>query len=604
MSDRNLATQINSPGKLGLYIGIIKRVIKPRLRSFIFVFVLMISHATFNSIGIGMVLPVLTAILQDGHLETGFFTLNALLSQIDRNQAITLLTIVTIVLFLLRGFTAYGYVVQSRAFIENLRRDWISRIGSYYLFGPFARVSTKRKGELLNNWQTETTTSSRFFLNLFGCMSGFLQVFALLIIGFWVSWPIMLVILLLGIAIFFGLRDVTFGVSSRLGAKKLKLQQSLSAQMSEDLSNIRELKLLSAEQKRLDSLVDTAERLKTVLVRITVNAHMPSIIAEFLAVAALMVLVLITVVVLNQPGESVLPLLAFYLLVFYRITTAASQVMKAGMKSLNEFPAVVLVEKLSGAVDDERNESRHSVSHIPGDIRFENVKFAYGAGESALLGASFRIPKGQVTFLVGPSGAGKSSVLDVLTRLERHQTGNITTGSVDTSNLDLATWRGLFGYVSQDAALFSGTIRDNFLLAKPDATQKEIEAACRLANADLVIRDMNDGFDTLVGDQGATLSGGQRKRIAIARALLRDPAVLILDEATTSFEEQMEMEIISSLRKALPHLTIVQVTHRLQTASFADHVVVLDGGRVVAEGAWADIERNYSALFRKAEGRA
>ena len=162
----------------------------------------------------------------------------------------------------------------------------------------------------------------------------------------------------------------------------------------------------------------------------------------------------------------------------------------------------------------------------------------------------------------------------------------------------LSDWRKQFGYVSQEAALFNGDILANLRLANPDASPAEIEHACRLAGAEDFIRDLPHGYATLVGDRGYSLSGGQRKRIAIARALIRKPSVLILDEATTSFEQSLEWSMLRALRAAMPDMTIIQVTHRLTMKEGADWVIALQGGKIIAEGDWISVQSRFSSLFQ------
>jgi ABC-type bacteriocin/lantibiotic exporter with double-glycine peptidase domain len=263
------------------------------------------------------------------------------------------------------------------------------------------------------------------------------------------------------------------------------------------------------------------------------------------------------------------------------------------MRFLNDIDAMRLMRTLDTQdVAFEEREGGRPVEGLADDIRFDGVSFSYGPDRPVLFDVDLVIPRGKVTFLIGRSGAGKSTLLDLLMRLQRPTEGRITVGGSDISDFNLVQWRRTFGYVSQDAALFNGAVRMNLALAKPDATEEELVEACRLAGIHEFIQSLPDGYDTVVGDRGHSVSGGQRKRIAIARALMHRPQVLILDEATTSFEQTLEAELIARLLAAIPNLTVIQVTHRLQTASTADFVIVLEHGRVIATGSWEEVRQH------------
>ncbi|NJM31806.1 MAG: ATP-binding cassette domain-containing protein [Limnobacter sp.] len=236
----------------------------------------------------------------------------------------------------------------------------------------------------------------------------------------------------------------------------------------------------------------------------------------------------------------------------------------ARVKALNEVHSVAVIgDLLTHAGAREDLGEGQALSTLQGDLTLHNLHYAYDNDGPALAGVNATFPFGKTTLLAGPSGSGKSTLLDILLRLEEPQSGSIQAMGVAASDYRLADWRKQFGYVSQEAALFNGDIRMNLRLAHPTASDAEVEQACRLAGADSFIRELPNGYDTLVGDRGYSLSGGQRKRIAIARALIRKPAVLILDEATTSFEQSLEQSMLGILRSTMPHMTIVQVTHRL-----------------------------------------
>jgi subfamily B ATP-binding cassette protein MsbA len=222
---------------------------------------------------------------------------------------------------------------------------------------------------------------------------------------------------------------------------------------------------------------------------------------------------------------------------------------------------------------------------VRGDVMVDRVSFRYaGALPLALDDVSVRIAPGEVVALVGPSGAGKTTLASLLPRFWDVTSGRITIDGVDVRELTFADLRGAIGVVPQEPALFSGTVRENIAYASPDASEQEIVAAARAAHAIEFIERLPDGLDTRVGERGVKLSGGQRQRIAIARVFLKDPAVVVLDEATSSLDAESERLIEEAMVDLLRGRSTLIIAHRLSTVRRADRVVVIDQGRVVEEG--------------------
>lgn len=217
-------------------------------------------------------------------------------------------------------------------------------------------------------------------------------------------------------------------------------------------------------------------------------------------------------------------------------------------------------------------------------ITFEQVGFQYEGGAAALSGVGFTARKGEVVALVGASGAGKSTLVDLLPRFLDPTSGRITLDGVDLRDIRLDALRALTGIVSQDTVLFNDTVRANVAFGRPEATQGQLEAAARAANALSFIEALPEGWDTNLGERGTRLSGGQRQRLAIARALLSDPPILILDEATSALDVESERLVQEAIDRLLQGRTVFVIAHRLATIQHADRILVLDGGRLVEEG--------------------
>ncbi len=231
-------------------------------------------------------------------------------------------------------------------------------------------------------------------------------------------------------------------------------------------------------------------------------------------------------------------------------------------------------------------------------IAFEHVSFAYRPGEPVLMDIDFLVPRGAVVALVGPSGAGKSTLVDLLGRFFEVGEGRITIDGVDLRDIRIDELRRHLGIVSQETVLFHDTIRANLAYGRPDAGEAEVFAAARAAHADDFIRRLPGGYDTVVGERGFTLSGGERQRIAIARAILRDPPILILDEATSALDSASERLVRDAIAHLLEGRTVFVIAHRLATVQRADLILVLEDGRLVERGGHAALlERG--GLYRR-----
>jgi len=252
-----------------------------------------------------------------------------------------------------------------------------------------------------------------------------------------------------------------------------------------------------------------------------------------------------------------------------------------------------------------REPARARPMPIPplGTIAFEHVRFTYPSRPAApaLNGVSFRIERGETVALVGPSGAGKSTILNLILRFYDPQSGSVAVDGVPVSAVETRLLRSRIALVPQDVALFDDSVAENIRYGTPDASDADVERAAKAAQADSFIRAMAQGYKTRLGERGAALSGGQRQRIALARALLRDAPILLLDEATNALDAESEMAVQEALARLTQHRTTLVIAHRLATVQRATRILVLDQGRIVEEGQHAALMRSGGLYTRLAE---
>jgi ATP-binding cassette subfamily B protein len=233
------------------------------------------------------------------------------------------------------------------------------------------------------------------------------------------------------------------------------------------------------------------------------------------------------------------------------------------------------------AVQPEPNDAgRPLLAPVSGHIRLEKVRFAYPGRPQVLAGIDLEIAAGETIAITGENGSGKSTIVHLLMRFADPDDGRILVDGTDIRDLSIASLRGQIGLVAQHVLLLNGTVRENIAYGRPDADPSEIESAAKSAQADAFIRRLPQGYDTLIGDQGIRLSGGQRQRIALARALLKDPPILIFDEATAMFDPEGELAFLDQCRSVLAQLTVILITHRPASLALADRVLAMDKGRI------------------------
>src|ERR1700677_5004535 len=262
-------------------------------------------------------------------------------------------------------------------------------------------------------------------------------------------------------------------------------------------------------------------------------------------------------------------------------------------------------EVLNEKMEQEDPRRTQSLGRSRGEVQFDNVNFAYDTGKMVLHDVSFDSQPGTVTALVGPSGAGKSTVIGLIAAFYVPASGRVLVDGIDLSQVKLDTYRTQLGVVLQETFLFDGSIRQNVAFSRPEATEAEIMDACRIARVDEFAEHFEKGYDTIVGERGVKLSGGQRQRVSIARAILADPRILILDEATSSLDSESESFIQEGLRYLMRGRTTFVIAHRLSTVRRADQILVVEAGRVIERGdhkSLYDLGGRYYELYTKQYG--
>lgn len=382
-------------------------------------------------------------------------------------------------------------------------------------------------------------------------------------------------------------------VGKKLKAHSIEAQALWSDTMSmveETLGGLRIIKAFCAEEKMNKRFNQVNSSYRDNIMRVNIRQQMAHPMSEFLGTILIVVVLWFGGILVLDYGKIDGPTIIFYLVMLYSIINPLKEFSKASYNIPKGLASMERIDKiLQAEVEIKDKENPEHISSFEHQIEFRHVSFAYTDRKSAelvyvLKDINLVIPKGKTVALVGQSGSGKSTMVDLIPRYYDVQEGEVLIDGINVKDLAVHDLRMLIGNVNQEAILFNASFKDNIRFGKTDATDEEIANAAKIANAYEFITKSEHGFDTNIGDRGGRLSGGQRQRVSIARAILKNPPILILDEATSALDTESERLVQDALEKLMKTRTTVAVAHRLSTIKHADEICVLHEGKIVERG--------------------
>ena len=383
-------------------------------------------------------------------------------------------------------------------------------------------------------------------------------------------------------------------IGKKLKAKSMEAQGIWSdtmSQVEETLGGLRIVKAFCAEKKMNERFDSVNTRYRNHIMRVNIRQQLAHPMSEFLGTIMIVIVLWFGgVLVLN--GNTISgPTFIYYMVILYSLLQPLKDFSRAGYNIPKGLASMERVDKILQAennIAELPETERKNISSFEHEIEFRNVSFRY-AEKWVLQDINLKIKKGQTVALVGQSGSGKSTLLDLIPRYYDVQEGEVLIDGINVKHLGIHNLRQLIGNVNQEAILFNDSFRNNIAFGVDNATQQQIEDAARIANAHDFITETEQGYDTNVGDRGSRLSGGQRQRISIARAILKNPPILILDEATSALDTESERLVQEALEKLMKTRTTVAVAHRLSTIKNADEICVIHEGRIVERGTHTEL---------------
>ncbi len=506
-----------------------------------------------------------------------------------------LLFIVLIIVFLILSFithleqyrVTYGLVYGE---VKHVRITLAERLRKL----PLGYFGKRDLADLTETIMGDVNRLEHVWSHVLGYLYGSYVSTAIIAVGLFIKDWRLAIACLWGVPVAFGLLFGSRKISNRLAEVSKKAAVTVSDGIQETLENMREIRATNQQERFLAGLNVKIDRHETTLRR-------GELVAGLFVNAASVIMrlgVATTILVgaeLILSGKIDFMLLFMFLLVISRIYAPFDQ----SLALIAEvFMSEVSANRIVEIYDTPTAEGDDVFEPKDYDIEFKDVGFAYD-NEQVLKGVSFTAKEGEVTALVGPSGSGKSTCARLAARLWDIDEGVIEVGGVDISAVDPEVLLSAYSMVFQDVVLFDDSVMENIRLGKHGATDEEVLRAAAAANCDEFVSKLPDGYGTLIGENGARLSGGERQRISIARALLKDAPIVLLDEATASLDVENETKVQAALSRLLAGKTVLVIAHRMRTVEAADKIIVLEDGEVVEEGDPATLRKKPNSIFRR-----
>jgi subfamily B ATP-binding cassette protein MsbA len=561
-----------------------------------------ILYALFGTIGMVMIFPVLKVLFGseekitklpaydgitniDSYLnETLFYYVNFYSENYGKNYALLLTVSLVVITFLFKNLFGYFGLQHLTKLKTGVLRDLREKMFTKIIELPIPYYSEKRKGDIMARMLGDVNeVQNSFFMVLELIVKEPLTIIFSLIAMINISWKLTLfVFVFIPISGF-----IISKIGKSLKGKSIRAQEEnglLISIVEETLSGQKVVKSYNAEDYFTKKFNDSVNRLYKLANSIGKKNNLASPMSEFLGIIVISILLFyggnLVLVEKSLDGS----LFISYIALAYNILTPAKAISKASYQVKNGLAAAERVFEILEVENTIVNKPNAIVKNsFDSSITIDNINFKYEE-ENVLKNFSLEVPKGKTVALVGQSGSGKSTIANLLTRFYDVQEGSVKIDGIDIKDMTLESLRDLMGLVTQDSILFNDSIKNNIRLGKQDATDEEIIAALKVANAYEFVAALPNGIDTNIGDAGGKLSGGQKQRLSIARAVLKNPPIMILDEATSALDTESEKFVQVALENMMQNRTSIVIAHRLSTIQKADKIVVMHKGEIVEQG--------------------
>ncbi|MDO5460204.1 MAG: ABC transporter ATP-binding protein [Bacteroidales bacterium] len=524
--------------------------------------------------------------LQDAVIDNATYYLNTFTEEHGASTVLMLLGVFLIFMTLLKTASYFGSSAAIIPLRTGIVRDLRTKLYDKVVSLPIGFFSKERKGDIIARMTGdvgEVETSIVTSLDMLIKNPIFIIIYFATLV--YVSWELTL----FTICVIPVLGWIMGSIGRKLKAKSLQAQQKLgetTSQMEETLGGLRIIKAFLAEKKMSNRFLKCSNELRAAVMRVTRRQALAHPMSEFLGTCVIVIVLWFGgTLILGDNSPITAPAFIYYLTILYSIINPLKELSKAsyniprGLASMERIDAILNAE--NPIVDGEKGVE---IPEMKVAIEYKDLSFSYDGERTVLKNINLKIEKGKTVALVGQSGSGKSTMVDLIPRYYDVDNGEITIDGVNIKDMKVKSLRALIGNVNQEAILFNDSFYNNITFGVENATMEQVIEAAKIANAHDFIMETEDGYNTNVGDRGCRLSGGQRQRISIARAILKNPPILILDEATSALDTESERLVQEALERLMKTRTTIAIAHRLSTIKNADEICVLRDGEIVERG--------------------
>ena len=524
--------------------------------------------------------------LQEVAINNANYYLNAFIESNGASMTLMLLGIFLVVMTLLKTASYFGSSASIIPLRTGVVRDIRTQLYDKVLSLPLGFFSKERKGDIIARMSGDVVEVEN---SIAGSIDMLIKNPIYIIIYFttliYVSWELTL----FTVTVFPVLGWIMGLVGRKLKQKSLLAQAKLSetmSQMEETLGGLRIVKAFLAEKKMSARFLKVSNELRNATMRVTMRQAMAHPVSEFLGTCVIVIVLWFGgTLILGEKSPISAPAFIYYLTILYSVINPLKEFSKA---SYNIPRGLASMERIDKILNSENpicdKKDAVSIKSMEKSIELRGLSFSYDGEKSVLSDINLEIGKGKTIALVGQSGSGKSTLVDLIPRYYDVDKGEVLIDGVNVKDMTIKSLRSLIGNVNQEAILFNDTFYNNITFGVENATMEQVIEAAKIANAHDFIMATEHGYDTPVGDRGCLLSGGQRQRISIARAILKNPPILILDEATSALDTESERLVQEALERLMKTRTTIAIAHRLSTIRNADEICVLMEGRIVERG--------------------
>lgn len=586
------------------FFNLLRRFVSPYKKFVAWAVVLNVLSAIFNVFSFSLLIPILnilfktdggnkiytfmewgSAPMKDVAINNFYYYVSQLIEIYGSANTLLWLGLFLAGMTLLKTACYFGSSAVMIPLRTGVVRDIRTLVYSKIMYLPLNFFSSERKGDIIARMSgdvTEIETSITSSLDML--LKNPILIISYFATLFITSWQLTLFTLL----VLPSMGWVMGQVGRKLKRKSLEAQDKWSetmSQLEETLGGLRIIKAFVAEEKMINRFNKCSNEFRQATNKVATRQALAHPMSEFLGTILIVIVLWFGgSLILGDKSSIDAPTFIFYMVILYSVINPLKEFSKAGYSIPKGLASMERVDKILKAENNivEKKDAIH-INELKSGITFDNISFSYGENE-ILHDISLNIKKGETIALVGQSGSGKSTLVDLIPRFHDVQKGKVMIDGIDVKDLAVKDLRSLIGNVNQEAILFNDTFYNNITFGVENATMEQVIEAAKIANAHDFIMETEEGYNTNIGDRGCRLSGGQRQRISIARAILKNPAILILDEATSALDTESERLVQEALERLMKTRTTIAIAHRLSTIKNANTIYVLYEGRIVESG--------------------